>query len=195
MILAMCTLLVFGLSCNTSKPTTYQLTTIIEGQGNVSPSSGAFVSGSMLTLTASPASGWEFDHWGGNSNGSENITRITMDSDKTVYAYFTVTPIAPNVKIQSVTLPSNVKASTEVIYPTTFRLVNTESVDITGTWQAYSSVSGNYDSGTVTIPKNSYLDITRNYIYTNVGPVTITYTIYYNGVQIDTWSGTMNILP
>jgi hypothetical protein len=87
-VLAVCALLVAGLSCS-SGSATYQLTTVIEGQGNVSPGSGAFASGSIVTLTASAASGWGFSHWGGNSNGSENILNITMDSDKTIYAYFT----------------------------------------------------------------------------------------------------------
>lgn len=87
-ISAVCALLVSGLSCS-SGSATYQLTTVIDGQGNVSPGSGAFAAGSIVTLTASPASGWAFSHWGGNSNGSGNIINMTMDSDKTVYAYFT----------------------------------------------------------------------------------------------------------
>ena len=87
-VLAVCALLVAGLSCSGGSAT-YQLTTAIEGQGNVSPGSGAFASGSTVTLTASAASGWAFSHWGGNGNGSESIIDITMDSDKTIYAYFT----------------------------------------------------------------------------------------------------------
>jgi hypothetical protein len=85
---AVCVLLLAGLACS-SGAAKYQLTTIIEGQGSVSPGSGAFASGSVVTLTASPASGWSFSHWGGNGNGSDVILNMTMDSDKTVYAYFT----------------------------------------------------------------------------------------------------------
>jgi hypothetical protein len=87
-ISAVCVLLAAGLSCS-SGSATYQLTTVVEGQGNVSPSSGDFVSGSIVTLTASAASGWSFSHWGGNGNGSGNTLNITMNSDKTVYTYFT----------------------------------------------------------------------------------------------------------
>ena len=87
MALAACALLAAGLACSSGSDT-YQLTTVIDGQGNVSPSSGAFASGSIVTLTASAASGWIFNRWGGASNGSGNMLNVTMDSDKTVYAYF-----------------------------------------------------------------------------------------------------------
>jgi hypothetical protein len=85
---AVCVLLLAGLACS-SGASTYQLTTVIEGQGSVSPGSGAFVSGSIATLTASAASGWTFSHWGGDGNGSGSMLNITMDSDKTIYVYFT----------------------------------------------------------------------------------------------------------
>jgi PBP1b-binding outer membrane lipoprotein LpoB len=105
----------------------------------------------------------------------------------------------PDVKIQSVTLPSGAKTSSGPFiftdYSTTLRLVNNESVDVTVSWQANSSVTGNFDSGSVTVPKNSYKDVTKAYHYTSAGPVTINYTIYYNGVQIDTKSGAMNVAP
>jgi hypothetical protein len=89
MILAIGALLVAGVSCSNNESTTYQLTTVIEGQGNVSPSSGTYTSGNMVTLNALPASGWEFDHWGNQANGTGNPITITLDSDKTVSVYFT----------------------------------------------------------------------------------------------------------
>lgn len=88
MVLIVSALLAAGLACG-SGSVTYQLTTVVEGQGSVSPSSGAFASGSAVTLTASAASGWKFSHWGGGGNGSMSALSITMDSDKTVFAYFT----------------------------------------------------------------------------------------------------------
>ena len=73
---------------------TYTLTVSVSpsGSGTVSPSSGEYESGEQVTMTASPASGYEFDHWGGAASGSSNPTVITMDSDKTVIAYFTRPP-------------------------------------------------------------------------------------------------------
>lgn len=80
-------MLVSGLACG-GGTTTWQLSTVIEGQGTVSPSGGTFPDGDEITLTAIPASGWSFDHWGGHINGSENPITITINSDKTIYAYF-----------------------------------------------------------------------------------------------------------
>ena len=79
-------MLASGLACG---PTEWQLSTGVVGQGSISPSEGTFSGGGELTLTAIPTSGWSFDHWGGHCSGSQNPVTITMDSDKTVYAYFT----------------------------------------------------------------------------------------------------------
>ncbi len=80
-------MLVSGLSCCGGK-TTWQLSTVIEGEGRVSPVGGMFLDGDEITLTALPESGWRFDHWGGYISASENPITITMDSDKTIYVYF-----------------------------------------------------------------------------------------------------------
>lgn len=56
--------------------------------GSVSPSGGEYESGDQITLTASPASGYIFDHWSGASSGTASTITITMDSDKTVTANF-----------------------------------------------------------------------------------------------------------
>jgi archaellin len=72
---------------------TWQLsTTIMEGQGGISPSSGTFSDGDVVTLTAIPSSGWTFNHWGYNGNGSQNTITLVMNSDKIIYAYFTAIP-------------------------------------------------------------------------------------------------------
>ncbi|MFC1924566.1 InlB B-repeat-containing protein [Chloroflexota bacterium] len=42
-----------------------------------------------VTLTATPAVGYVFDHWSGAVSGDTNPVTITMDSDKTVIAHFT----------------------------------------------------------------------------------------------------------
>jgi len=68
----------------------YTLTTSVSpaGSGSVSPSSGTYLSGTNVSLTATPASGWRFDHWGGNASGTSNPITITMNSNKSVTAYF-----------------------------------------------------------------------------------------------------------
>ncbi len=129
---------------------------------------------------------------GGGLPASGRLTADPLDWAPTA-APTSMPTCKPDIRIESVTLPSNAQANSGMQYPTTFKLVNNESVDFTITWQAHSSVSGDYDMGTVIVPKNGYADITRSYSYTVVGPATITYSIYCNGTRLDTWSGTMNI--
>ena len=84
--------------------TSYHLSTSVSpsGSGSVSPGSGTYEAGSTVYLTAHPASGYEFDHWGGDASGTSPTTPITMNSDKSVTAYFKYSPppsIPLNVRI------------------------------------------------------------------------------------------------
>ena len=80
--------LVSGLACSGSGAAKYQLFTTVEGQGTVSPSSGAYAQGSVVTITAVPAEGWRLAWWAGDANGHAPNISITFDSDKHIYAYF-----------------------------------------------------------------------------------------------------------
>lgn len=105
------------------------------------------------------------------------------------------------MRIQSVILPSDAKKRGEYetwiikTYYTTLKLVNNESVDITVDWQGHSLASGVFDSGSVTVPKRSSVNIKRDYYYETVGAVQITYKIFYRGTELDSWSGTLNVSP
>jgi len=72
-------------------PTQYTLTTNTVGSGSITlnPPGGTYDSGTIVTLTADPDSGWQFDSWSGALSGSQNPTTITMDSNKSVTATFT----------------------------------------------------------------------------------------------------------
>jgi hypothetical protein len=62
-----------------------------EGSISISPSAGTsstYKAGTLVTLTAIPASGWEFNHWEGNIGGNENPYSLKMNSNKSVLAYF-----------------------------------------------------------------------------------------------------------
>jgi uncharacterized repeat protein (TIGR02543 family) len=76
-----------------SPPGTYTLTTYVSpsGAGSVSPQGGQYASGVQVTLTATPASGYTFDHWGGSASGTTPSITITMNSDKSLTAYFKTT--------------------------------------------------------------------------------------------------------
>ncbi len=66
----------------------YTLTVNIVGQGSVSPNGGTYEAGTSVTLTASPASGWQFDGWSGDASGSGNPLTIIMNGNKTITATF-----------------------------------------------------------------------------------------------------------
>jgi len=73
-----------------AEPEEYTLTTYVSpaGAGSVSPSGGQFLDGTVVTLTATPASGYNFDHWSGSASGSNPSTTVTMDSNESVTAHF-----------------------------------------------------------------------------------------------------------
>jgi len=82
--------------------TLYTLTVVKQGNGDgtvtSSPSgincgstcSYQFVSGSNVILTATPYSTSSFGGWSGDATGSSSTVTVTMNSNKTVYATFTI---------------------------------------------------------------------------------------------------------
>jgi len=73
---------------------TYTLTTAVDpdGSGFITPGEGSFEAGTPVVLTAEPASGYVFDHWGGDAAGTSVSIECTMESDKHIVAYFTPPP-------------------------------------------------------------------------------------------------------
>jgi uncharacterized repeat protein (TIGR02543 family) len=63
-------------------------TAVISGGGTITPAGGTYGDGAEVTLTATPAQGYAFDHWSGDAIGMSNPVTITMDSDKSVTATF-----------------------------------------------------------------------------------------------------------
>ena len=70
-------------------PTTYTLSTSAT-HGSVTPSQGSYESGTSVTLTATPVTGYSFAGWSGDASGTSPSTTVTMDSNKSVTANFTV---------------------------------------------------------------------------------------------------------
>jgi len=69
---------------------TYTLTTSVVGNGSVSPSGGTYDEGTVVTLTATPVTGWILDSWSGDASGSDNPITITMNSNKNISAVFDI---------------------------------------------------------------------------------------------------------
>jgi hypothetical protein len=74
--------------------------TVAEGNGLIqkNPNLGSYPAGTNVTLTAVANYGYYFDHWDGDVTGSENPVNITMDSNKSVQAYFLQTPLSTTPK-------------------------------------------------------------------------------------------------
>lgn len=69
----------------------FALTTTVVGAGCSvlrNPNQAVYVAGTVVTVTAVPATGWTFSSWGGAANGSSKSVTVTMNADKTVTATF-----------------------------------------------------------------------------------------------------------
>src|SRR6185503_8446370 len=71
--------------------TTFTLTTNISGSGSVTrnPNASTYAAGTVVTLTATPAGGFQFAGWSGDLSGTTNPQNLTMNANKTVTATFT----------------------------------------------------------------------------------------------------------
>lgn len=81
----------------------YDLTIAVEGEGAVQEkvveTKGSYQEGTTVELTATPATGWSFDHWEGDLSGTENPVQITVSAAKSVKAVFSKNKYAYNLKI------------------------------------------------------------------------------------------------
>lgn len=73
----------------------YSLSFSTDGHGEIVPDQAPYCAGLLeysygntVSLSPVPFEGYEFDHWGGDLTGSANPGLITMDTDKSVEAYY-----------------------------------------------------------------------------------------------------------
>ena len=88
------------ISCGTESTPVYTLTTSVNGEGTITPSTGEYEEGETITLTGTPSEHWVFQNWSGDGSGSSNTITITMDSDKNVVGNFTERLYPLNITIE-----------------------------------------------------------------------------------------------
>lgn len=75
----------------TPRAVTYTLTMEVNGNGSTIPSVGShtYDAGTVVDISATPDTGWEFNSWSGDvTNPSSSSTTVTIDADKSVIANF-----------------------------------------------------------------------------------------------------------
>lgn len=128
----------------------------------MSPSGGEYKSGLQITLTATPASGYTFDHWTGGASGTTPTVTITMDSDTSLTANFKPTT-------QTYTLTTSVSPSgAGSVSPSSGEYESGALVTVTATPASgytfdYWSGSASGTTSTITITMNSHKSLTANF--------------------------------
>ncbi|MBI4307644.1 MAG: PD40 domain-containing protein [Chloroflexi bacterium] len=80
-------------------PDRVELQSRVVGEGRVMPPSGSFNFGHQLVVTAQPAAGWRFDHWGGAADGTASTATVTMTDNLFVLAFFVQVVTDPTEQI------------------------------------------------------------------------------------------------
>ncbi len=157
----------------------YTLTTSICGSGSISTDAfNPYLSGSVITLTATPDSGQAFSGWSGSITNSSTTTTITMNANKSVTATFTQIYYTLNTSVAAgngnVTPSSNSYASGSVVQVNATPNTN---------W-AFFNWSGNQTGTTspVTITMNSNQSVTATFI-------NVTNPRIFTTVGTDIWTG------
>ena len=72
----------------------FTLATAVVGSGTVArnPNQATYASGTSVTLTATPAAGFQFGGWSGDATGAANPLTVTMSGNKSITATFTAVP-------------------------------------------------------------------------------------------------------
>lgn len=76
----------------------FSLSSTVSGWGSVTPSSGSYLEGEQVTVTAIPDDGWMFKGWSGDMTSSNSSEAIQMTEDKKIEAEFVMSdPDGTNV--------------------------------------------------------------------------------------------------
>jgi uncharacterized repeat protein (TIGR02543 family) len=148
---------------------TYTLTISVTGSGSTNPAVGGHVysQGSSVQVTASPVTGWSFDHWvlDGSSTGSANPYTVTMNSGHTLGAVFTQSTYTLTVSTSGQGSVSKVPSQATYTYGSSVQLTATPSTGwsfsgwsggASGTANPLTIVMNDNKAVTATFTQNTY---------------------------------------
>jgi uncharacterized repeat protein (TIGR02543 family) len=142
----------------------YTLTVNVVGSGSVAknPSSATYASGTVVTLTASPAVNWTFQDWSGDLTGSQNPVNITMNGNKTVTATFVaVQPGQFTLTVNVVGSGSVAKNPSSATYASGTVVTLTASPAVNWTFQGWSGdLTGSQNPVNITMNGNKTVTAT-----------------------------------
>lgn len=180
---------------------TFTLTTYVlpdDVAGIVTPRSGTYDNGTVVSITATPGAGYSFDHWSGDASGTAPSVSITMNSNKTVTANFTQNPVNYNLTIsvspfETGTISLSPLPQNPIIpppyggaYPQGTTVAVTANPNSGYTFDHWSGdASGN--NPTIVLTMNANKNITAN--FAQIPPISYTLTTHVDG------SGAVSLVP
>ena len=150
---------------HTVDPKTYTLTVATVGNGSVSPTTSSYISGTIVSITATANPGSTFTGWSGAIVTTTNPTTIAMTGNKSITATFSLITHTLTV----------VTAGNGIVTPTTSSYISGTIVSITATANAGSTFTG-WSGAIVTTTNPTTITMTGNKSITATFSL-ITYTL------------------
>jgi uncharacterized repeat protein (TIGR02543 family) len=158
-----------------STSTNFSLTTNISpsGGGSVtrSPNATTYASGTVVTLTATPAAGYNFTGWSGDVTGTSTSITVTMTANRTVTANFT-NSTGTTYTLTTTANPSAGGTITRSPNATTYAAGTVVTLTATpASGYTFSSWSGGASgtSATTTVTMNANTSVTANFTSSGTG--------------------------
>ena len=159
-------------------PDEYTLTVVVDGEGTVTPGTADYTEGTVVTLTAEPAAGYEFSGWSGDASGSNTTVSVTMDSEKTVTATFTEIPDPEDYTLTIIVIGEGTTSPAEGDHTYTEGSVVTLSVAPSDGWEL-EGISGDISGSTIIMDGDKTITVTFVEIVLNY--YTLTVSVEGNG--------------
>jgi hypothetical protein len=149
-------------------PVQYTLIMGISGNGSTTPSDGThtYDAGTLVTITATPDSGWKFDGWIGDvADTNLTTTTVVMDADKTVTAMFTeVVAVQHRLTMQVIGNGSTIPAVGDHDYDEGTVVDITATPDSGWDFVKWTGDAANRDFSATTVTMDSNKTVTATFI-------------------------------